>query len=72
MAKAAENKPPENAAAKGKIRFKLTHNCRRPGCEGDIDEIVEVTKEDLAYLVERGGGYEVDAAGVAIPVKEEA
>lgn len=45
----------------------LNHNCGKPGCEGLPGDVIEVSAEDLAYLLERKGGKEVPA-----PPKPEA
>lgn len=50
---------------------KLNHHCFKSGCEGEPDQVIEVTDENLAYLLERGGAVECSAKGEPVPVAEE-
>lgn len=55
-------------------RVMLTHFCRKAGCEGNPGDVINVTAEDLKFIEDRNGGYEVDEDGKWIDKspKEEA
>lgn len=52
------------------MKFRLNHICRVPGMLGAIGDVIEVTKKQAEYLLERRGGELLDA--VVEEVKEHA
>lgn len=43
-------------------KVKLTHHCCKPGCEGQIGDVLQVSDEDAEFLQSRGGGVLVETA----------
>lgn len=43
----------------------LTHHCNKPGCEGRIGDVIEVSAKDAAYLLDRGGAKRVPGNAAA-------
>ena len=41
------------------MKVKLTHICHKKGCEGMPGDMIDVSPEDAAWLVQRGGAIAV-------------
>lgn len=55
-----------------KVKVKLTHNCHKKGCEGLIDEVIDVEAADAKFLEERGGAFRCDEDGNRLKEKDDA
>jgi len=53
------------------MKVRLNHNCGKPGCVGMPGDVIDVSKEDADYLLERGGAVIVEEVKVAKPVVVE-
>ena len=52
-------------------QVKLTHHCRKPSCVGNNGDVIEVSEEDLRFLLERKGAILIDAAGEPVVAESE-
>lgn len=50
-------------------KFRLNHHCRKPGCEGNAGEVIDVSKADADYLLDRRGGELVNGKQPPPPVR---
>jgi len=54
------------------MRVRLTHHCRKPGCVGNIGDLIEVSKSDADYLFDRGGAVRITETAATAPRVETA
>lgn len=41
------------------VAFRLNHNCSKPGCVGDVGDVILVTEEHAVFLETNRGGSRV-------------
>ena len=54
------------------MQVRLTHHCRKPGCVGNIGDVIEVSESDADYLFDRNGAVRIAETAEAAPVVETA
>lgn len=63
---------PKTKSKQTRVAIRLNHHCRIPRCYGNRGQVIQVSAEDAAMLIERGGAVKVNGPASAQTARPEA